>query len=96
MKRTVRETIGGEPAERDGVCWQRRLLPNGAEEWRIKHSLIIVARDRPELFAALSERHGGEMKVLLDRRRTPRAPLMPETTQALRMARDGFMVVSEK
>ncbi len=38
----------------------------------MEHYLIIVARDRPELFRELIERHGQEMKVILDRRCAPR------------------------
>jgi len=40
------------------------------------HSLIIAARDRPNLFQHLRERQSADVQVILDRRRTARSPRM--------------------
>ena len=59
--------------------------------------LVIVARDRPNLFEQLSERQLPEIKVLLDRRITARSP--GRTSQPISGAwhttleRDWYIVV---
>ena len=59
--------------------------------------LIIVARDRPNLFQHLRERHASDVQVILDRRHTARSRRM--TAQPTYSAwhtsleRDGYIVV---
>ncbi len=60
--------------------------------------LIIVARDRPDLFEYLTENYGHEMKVILDRRQRPRLPIPrphhpPSSIWYAEMQREGFMMV---
>ncbi len=66
----------------------------------MEHYLVIVARDRPELFQHLYECHGHEMKVILDRRQRPRPPIPGRrdgrTVWYATMQREGFMVVPAK
>ncbi len=60
--------------------------------------LLIVARNRPDLFEYLTENYGHEMKVVLDRRQRPRLPISgPRRPRSsiwyADMQREGFMMV---
>jgi hypothetical protein len=63
----------------------------------MNRSLIIVSRDRPNLFQQLSERQTAEVQVILDRRRTPRAPKRtaraPSGAWHTTLERDGYIAV---
>lgn len=70
--------------------------PGQAEEGReLAPSLIIVSRDRPELFDEFRERYGNVCKVILDRRREPRSaiPSPPRQAASRIVQRDGFLIV---
>jgi len=60
-------------------------------------TLIIVARDRLNLFHHLIERQSPEVQVLLDRRHTPRPPRPPAPPHSAAcytsLERDGYIVV---
>ncbi len=73
-------------------------VPLSSPEIPLYSYLIIVARDRPRLFHQLSERYGHAMRVIRDRRRTPRPPLSfldYDATLACDtgLERNGFMFV---
>ncbi len=55
--------------------------------------LIIVARDRPNLFQQLSERHGHEASVILDRRKSPRPPTRAAGLWHTDLQQDGYILV---
>ena len=55
--------------------------------------LIIVARDRPDLFQQLSERHGAAIRVVFDRREDPRAIVGTSTLFTKELEHHGFTVV---
>jgi hypothetical protein len=59
----------------------------------MERCLIIVARDRPNLFEQLIERHGCEAPVILDRRQAPRPTTRSEGLWHTHLERDGYMVV---
>ncbi len=60
--------------------------------------IIVVARDRPDLFYHLSEHQSPEVEVILDRREMARAPRLttqrPYEAWHTKLERDGFVVVS--
>ncbi len=56
--------------------------------------LIVVARDRLNLFESLRERHGATASVLLDRRQTPRPTPQAAGLWHTSLERDGYIVVS--
>ncbi len=55
--------------------------------------LIIVARDRPNLFQQLSDRHGHEASVILDRRQAPRPTTRRSGLWHTDLELDGYIVV---
>ena len=55
--------------------------------------LIIVARDRPNLYQQLIERHGADAPLILDRRQTPRPTTRGSGLWHTNLERDGYMVV---
>ncbi len=68
------------------------------EQTSLHTYLIIVARDRPDLFEYLTESYGHEMKVIVDRRQRPRPPFpgprhTPSSIWYAEMQREGFMMV---
>lgn len=85
------------------VAWPGRVHPPAAltlvdrKRQRMNRALIIVSRDRPNLFQQLSERQTAEVQVLLDRRRTPRAlertARPPSGAWHTTLERDGYIVV---
>jgi len=54
--------------------------------------LIIVARDRPNLFQHLSERHASDVQVIVDRRRASRPTTRAAGLWHTSLERDGYMV----
>jgi len=54
--------------------------------------LIIVARDRPNLFRHLSEHRSPGLQVILDRRQTPRPTPRASGRWHTSLERDGYMV----
>lgn len=58
------------------------------------HYLIIVARDRPNLFLHLSEHQSAGMQVILDRRQTPRPTPRASGWWHTSLERDGYMVAA--
>ena len=59
-------------------------------------TLIIVSRDRPNLFQHLTERHGADARVILDRRQIPRLTPRESGLWHTHLERDGYMVVPTK
>ncbi len=55
--------------------------------------LIIVARDRPNLFQQLSERHAHEASVILDRRKSARPPTRAAGLWHTDLQQDGYVLV---
>ena len=55
--------------------------------------LIIVSRDRPNLFQHLSERQSPDVEVILDRRQAPRPPSRTGGQWHTTLERDGYVVV---
>ncbi len=58
--------------------------------------LIVVARDRPEVFQELKHRLGHEMQILVDRRQEPRLVLDREVAQVRQMQAVGFTMMPTK
>jgi hypothetical protein len=56
--------------------------------------LIIVSRDRPNLFQHFSERHGADARVILDRRQIPRRTPRESVLWNTNLERDGYVVVA--
>ena len=55
--------------------------------------LIIVSRNRPNLFQHLSERESPEVHVILDRRETPRPTSRASGQWHRDLERHGYVVV---
>ena len=55
--------------------------------------LIIVSRNRPNLFQHLSERDSTIASVILDRRKTPRTTTRASGLWHLNLEQDGYIVV---
>lgn len=55
--------------------------------------LIIVSRDHLNLFQQLTERHGTEAPVILDRRQIPRQTPRASGLWHTNLERDGYIVV---
>ncbi len=75
-----------------------RVLVSSPTQLSRQTCLIIVARDRPDLFQHLTESYGQELKVIVDRRQRPRPPRpecdpSPSSFWYATMEREGFMVV---
>lgn len=76
------------------VVWRVDYYPTPtAETNEMDGILIIVSRDRPNLFQQLLERHGDNAPVILDRRKTPRPPTRDSGLWHTNLERDGYMVV---
>ena len=58
--------------------------------------LIIVSRDRPNLFQHLCERHSANATVLLDRRTVPRPGSSTVGLWHTHLERDGYVVLFAK
>ena len=54
--------------------------------------LIIVARDRLNLFQHLNERHASDVQVIVDRRRAPRPTTRAAGLWHTSLAQDGYIV----
>jgi len=62
------------------------------EDRHMDRVLIIVSRDRPNLYQQLIERHGAGAPVILDRRQTPRSTTPAAGLWHTDLERDGYMV----
>jgi hypothetical protein len=58
--------------------------------------LIIVSRNRPNLFQHLCERHSTNATVLLDRRKIPRQEKPTAGLWHTHLERDGYVVLFAK
>ncbi len=72
---------------------ERQLDGVQANEKRVDRYLIIVARDRLNLFQQLRERHGHEATVILDHRKTPRPSTRASGLWHTDLQQDGYVLV---
>jgi hypothetical protein len=102
-----RESVGAAPALRMVSNWADRCLRPGGQRGgtpTIARYLVIVARDRPELWRdfRLTYGHADEVEILLDRRESPQRAVSQHdrhrrspTRRGSEVAGQGFCVIPQ-